>query len=474
MYQQKILKSMLEHGDVDTFSIIDNKEEHIFTESSNLALYHVLADYYVKFDKMPQESYLEEMFKLEKESEAKESYKELKTYEGTEQDIVPIVILQLKHTIKHTFQRKLKASANATKTANLSNIEDLILELQETLEDLQRLLDTAEVNESLLHGDSAADSFRKRYRKNKDNNSYFVSEYGLKPLDNHLGGIIRGDLISVLGYTNQGKSPLLRFIAYKQLLQGKNVIFVPLESDHDKSIDQFLVLHANNIERFGAGNPVITMDNLKHSNLTQEAEDYLLDTVVEDFTNSDDMGTLYIFQPEDEIAFEELKSKVRMVHKNIMPVDFLVIDYATLLLPSASSSRYDKDSVNFMLRRLRLFGLTFDKGRNPLQIVNAVQSQRKGYEDMLKNKGNYYSLTAISDYNAIERDSTNIFSVAQTPEMAEANEVQLQGLKARDNKLMSPTKIQFNGGTGWYLDTVSVTSEEEAIELIDEIDLSDI
>jgi hypothetical protein len=117
-----------------------------------------------------------------------------------------------------------------------------------------------------------------------------------------------------------------------------------------------------------------------------------------------------------------------------------------------------------------MFSLTFDRGRQ-LTILNAAQSNRGGYEAMLKHPNHLYDLSALSDYNALERDSTIIISVAQTPEDAAANQVRIQNLKSRETAKFLPFLATFDGETGTYHNQVSSIDDDDAIDIIDQIEV---
>lgn len=468
--QAKILKGLIDLKAIELFPLMEAKEDVIFSDDSMEELYWIVRSYYDQYDDIPTVKYLKEYLSLEKETKADKALKEVMDSELVT-DVRGILDLHLKTIIKNNLTKKVKAIHNKLKLSSVSDIEEMLEELQEAVEDSYSYISNVEASEALLFGDDAADNYRKRYRQSKQTQDFFVGEYGLKEIDDHTGGVIQGDLITILGYTNQGKSPLMRFIAYQQILRGKNVVIFPLETTKERIEESFYLLHANNTKRFGYGKPRITSDDLKHGRLTEEQESYFLDEVVPDFTNSKDLGMLYIYQPEDEITLDKLKSKVRQIHNSVMPVDYLILDAAYLVSPYPGASLADKDAMNSMLRKLRLFGLTFGRGKHPLQIVNAHQTQRKGFEKMLSNENHLYDLTAVSDFNSIERDSTMIISVAMTPEMQDANEVQIQNLKARESKLFKTFKVQFDGATGRYFSAENDMSEDDAVEVIEDLDI---
>lgn len=115
--------------------------------------------------------------------------------------------------------------------------------------------------------------------------------------------------------------------------------------------------------------------------------------------------------------------------------------------------------------------LSFDGG-NGFTYMGACQVNRKGYKDMLADKEHLYDMTAIGDYNSIERDSTVLLSVARTPEDENSRVSRIQNLKARDNKTASPFIINFDGATGLYFSAgTDDISDEDALQQLEELEI---
>lgn len=483
MYQDQIIKSLLkttEMNAIEALELIAGREEYIFTNLSNLGIYESIISYFDKYDKLPSSKYLIEHFTADKNEIGEDLEHILNDTElDISEDLVALVATQLKLNVKKVATEVSKSFGNKVKSGGTEQLNDDLANLVEELVSLESALDVKEhkrgllaVNPSDIKTVQPAERYKKKYRKRQASESYYIGKFGIDKFDSTLGGINRSDMINILGFTNQGKSPFMRQLTYNFLQQGLNCVFVTLEMSFDSIEDAFYILHANNYKRFGFKVPRITSNKMKQTNLDKKEEDYLFNTVIPDFTSAADMGSLYIIQPEnDEYSLNDLFNDVRKIHKTVMPIDILILDYATLMIPSKKVPSPDRDQINRMLRRLRMFALSFDKGRQ-LTILNAAQSNRNGFDHFLKNDNHLYDLSALSDYNSLERDATIILSIGQTPEDAAASQVRLQCLKSRESAKFLPHSITFDGETGVYMTHTSTdVSEEDALEMLDELDI---
>ena len=123
-----------------------------------------------------------------------------------------------------------------------------------------------------------------------------------------------------------------------------------------------------------------------------------------------------------------------------------------------------------MHTRMRQEMLAFDGGAG-FTYIGACQINRKGYKDMLADKEHLYDLTAIGDFNAIERDSTLLFSIARTMEDENNRVARIQCLKTRDDRKVPPFIINFDGETGYFHTAQQTMSDEAAIEELESLDI---
>lgn len=475
MYAKKILNSILE-GDSSAFPAIGDKVSMVFDDKEDRAFYEVLYGYFLKYDKIPSRQYLDDFFAMEKSNPAVKSYTSLLD-EGSEvtDDLPALIQLQIRYNVKQATLEETANYQNRLKIGNSSDIKELSYEYQSKISEFNQFLEDSAHKRGLLYGEDKRGQFEKKYRDRKESDQgYYIGKTGFPTIDNAIGGIHSVDKITLLGFTNQGKSPLMRQIGYNLIQQGLNGMMISLEMNYDSIETSFYTLHANNHKVFGLNKPKITTKSIKEGTLTEEEEDYLFNEVIDDFNLNENYGSLYILQPEDRFCMDDLIMEVTKVHITQMPLDFLLIDYAVpLILPSKTRSSFSTEDYNSMHRRLRLFGLSFDHGRG-LPIIDCCQSNRAGFDEACsaKNTEKLYKLTAIGDYNSIERDSTHIMSILQTPDMKAEGLVQFQHLKSRESNLFPHYKAQLDGATGWIRETASLDiDEDELSSAIEELEL---
>lgn len=483
MYQEQIIKSFFnlpEQETIGALELISGREEFVFKSDLYLAIYESIIKYFDTFDKVPSAKYLIEHYTSDK-NEIGEELEALmaKTDVEVTEDLTALVATQLKLNVKKQIAETAKSFSNKVKSGGTELLQDDLAGLIEDLVTYDSALDLKEHKRGLLAVNpndiktlQPAERYKKKYRKRQASDSYYIGKFGIEKLDDTLGGLNRSDMVNILGFSGQGKSTWMRQLGYNFLQQNLNVVFVTLEMSFDSIEDAFYVLHANNYKRFGFKCPRISSAKLKQTSLDKKEEQFLFDEVIPDFTSAPGMGSLYVIQPEnDEYSINDLFADIRKIHKTIMPVDLLILDYATLMIPSKKVPSPDRDQTNRMLRRLRMFSLAFDKGRQ-LPIINACQSNRAGFDHFLKHDAHLYDLSALSDYNSLERDATIIMSVGQTPEDAAASQVRIQNLKSRESAKFLPFICTVDGASGTYLTSNSETiSEDDALDMLNEIEI---
>lgn len=472
MFQYKIINTILA-GDTSAFSDISGKEKMIFTQPEAEALYNLIYGYFIKFSKIPSQGYLTDFFIMEKDNPAKKAYDEIDLSDTTD-NLKPLIHLQLSHVVRNRIAKLSAEFHNKLKLSNASDTKALSYEFQNEVSHLNSFLEEDAHRKGLLYGEKAHLDYQRYYESlESEEHSYFSSKFGLDQIDNVLGGVKYSDMVSLLGYVGQNKSTLLRYIEYKQVMQGLNTMFVTVEMTFESIQNAFYALHANNYQVFGFNKPKITVAKIREGRLSEEEKDFLFNEVIPDFNNNPNYGSIYLFQPENEFSIDDLFSEVNRVHNTIMPLDSLAIDYLIpLIKPSKKGNSFDSGDYNQMHRRTRRFGLTFDNGRG-LTIFNAVQSNRGGYDDAIakKNKNNLYNITAIGDYNAIERDSTIIMSVLQTDEMRANNVLQIQNLKSRESAQFPVFQASLNASTGVFSNTSQTLSEDDIDSVISSLEI---
>lgn len=473
MYQSQILKSIIKYKDYLALTRLHHNYDNIFIDANNKELYLTLMHISGRYNEIPDSKFLKEYFNAEKVSKAKDTYNALISDDniGITKNILQLIDQQILYLARKKTQQVLKSAINDFKLCNASDIENKLTDLIDNLNLTYKSLDNSDNNEGLMYHDAEVSSINTIKQKlindydlrKSGAQGYYCFDTGIDAIDKAIGGINSVEFMGILGFVKNGKSFLCRQIAYNVLCQGKNVVFITLEMSYESIQHSFLSLHANNTTFWGYDLPKIKISDIRAGSLTDKAERFYKEQVIDDFTTNPDMGSLYIKQPNtSRYTLEELVSDVRNLKHN-MDVDLLVIDYPSLMQPS--SNKRDRDAYNELFRNLRGFGLA-----NHIPIIFPIQTNRAGYEQALKNKDNLFSADAIADYSSIEREATNIISIITTPQLRESGQSQIQHIISRESQLFNPFLLNADFETG-VLSEIARLSKEDTDQIINEIEI---
>lgn len=473
LIELNILKNTIENKDLKALEMIPAKKEYIFKEANCIVVWESIEKYYGKFDGIPDYEYLAELYKNNKQEDVIDTLSEIEKCNVIDSRVEPLIELLLQQYAKDTIERTLTLYRNQVKTKGVDKVYDTLEELNESIQNIKNQTSVNEVTQGLVYGEDSYNSFINDYERAKVKDVHYIGQFGIEKIDSVIKGYSKSDMINVIGYTNQGKSPFLRYLAYKAIEQKLNVVFIPLETSKKDTERFFYTLHANNYARFGNKVPRITNERVKTGRLNKEEEDYLKE-VVEDFNRTDeqgrDLGYLYILQPDGNYCFDSLITDLKRINNTEMTIDMVVMDYISILKPDSKSTYVDRTMINLMNTRMRREMLAFNGGKG-FTYIGAAQVQRAGYKKMLEDKEHRYDLTAISDFNSIERDSTLVLSIARTPEDEENRVARIQCLKAREGRKFSDIMVSFDGETGNFFGGNDVMREEDIVTVLEEIEI---
>lgn len=462
MYQQVILKSLILNPiSVKQMGEIDRLKSYVFVDDVWCGVFDLLYSYMLKYDSNVTVGYLRDYLSLE----CGDSGKILSVLDDDSvelvQDVMSYVDLQVTSVVRNRsllisqeFERKLK-------TTGVDGIRGLVYDFNESVSNMIRGMESGGRTERLLYGDSAVDEVLSRHRKKKDESDY-ICRFGISELDRVWYGLKKDSFITIGAYAKQGKSTMLRQLCYNMLLQGVNILFLTLEMSIDSVEDMFYVLHANNNEKFGFEFPNITVSRLEQGLLSEDEERFMSDVVIPDFMNNDSYGSLYLLQPND-YSYDKSRffGDVLSIHKTVMPLHAIFIDYITLIKPKVGKTTTRED-MNEMIAEVRRFSLS-----HGIPVVTAGQIKREAFNNAVKDKENLYGSDCLSDYNEFERASTGIMTVLQTPEMYATGTVQVQNTLSRETKPFDTFRMVRRSNTGWHAS--GITSKERKQEVLDAI-----
>jgi hypothetical protein len=292
-----------------------------------------------------------------------------------------------------------------------------------------------------------------------------------------------GNLVFVGAYSSQGKSLLLRALAYHFLVaEARNVAFFTLEMTGEAAATAFALMHANNKTLFPYTSRV-PVAAYKEGRLRNEQFDFYIDIAIRDLESSPDQGMLWVEQPKTAaFSLADLAQRLKAIQSR-MPVHVLVIDYITYMSPVPSGRFVPAriDDFNLMIKELKRLCLTHrgpGGASAPLICFTAAQVSRRAYGEALKSieaadrdgsgvSKSHYDLQAFSTYTEIERSADIALTALMTPEMRRVGQMMLQVQKNRDGVVPpDPLTLYLDFEYGTFPQELSVRTREETIELM--------
>jgi hypothetical protein len=477
MNQLKIIKSILNEGDIVTINQISKKAEWIFPDENNQQFFNFVKDYTLRYGKPPSTSYIESQILMGADQEFKDVFNELQG-EEIEDPLPSMVEQQIFYNIKNRYfsldEKFKEIISNSNLDAVMPTIKDFIGELSTTVSSV--IMDDADITS---FKDDSLYLEEKAKLDEEVRDDYFLSKFGIPAIDEKLGGLKKGDdFITILASAKQYKSTLLRFLVYKQIMQGVNSLFISLEMSAESIKNYFIVLHANNTERWGHTKPPLTIEHLKHKNtMDDETKEFYLE-VIRDLFENDAIGELTIIAPKKQYAYEDFERDVKeykyKYQLNNKQLGIVALDYVTLILPR-KKGRIDTSDYNNMIRAIRL--LMLEEG---IVLITPIQANRAAYnkivnESKKKNSNNDnldYSLDDIFMYSELEKSMTNGLYILQSPDMKPLNQVKIGSVIHREAADIDPIYAFIDYRSGHFR-TVSNSKmdDEEIISVITELEI---
>jgi hypothetical protein len=304
--------------------------------------------------------------------------------------------------------------------------------------------------------------------KNGRNNSPVIYT-GFDPLDEIWGGIRKKEVMFWLGFTNQGKSTCCLNIAYNAMVyQGANVLIYSLEMSYQNVRRMLYTIHSAN-PKF-TGNDPVSYDDVEAGTLTEEEEEFFLNTVIPDFHDMEDSnhyGTVRVMYPGPGFTVAKLRMDAEMQHRQ-KEVHLLVVDYVQLMSPEAGVKFADRrEGMNQLMKDIKTLAMTFNDGEG-VGILSPYQANRDGYKQATNNDG-VYELYAMSEYSESEKSADCIASGYLNDELKADHEMICAGIKHRNKPTVPPFRLATKLASRY----VGVGSAESPV-ISNVLDLSDI
>lgn len=248
----------------------------------------------------------------------------------------------------------------------------------------------------------AVDKRIKDYEERKRSGKPLGIPYGFPTLDQKLGGILKHELVTVLGFTNIGKSTLLRVLAFNQWLRDYTPLIFSLEMDADEVFRSF--------DAMAAGIDYQKLKQLQLDPFQMRRWEQFAKDIGERKCDIPVIDSIFRMNP-DQVYAEILRHRP----------DIVYIDYIGLMRSSGMNHRGVK-KYQLMAEITQDLKITARRLRIP--IVMAAQTNRMGAKEGAE-------LDNVADSIAIAQDSDTVIGLHQDQEMFDVNQMEIRINKSR-------------------------------------------
>lgn len=462
MYQTQILKDIISKKDLKAISKVVPLSKHVFPTEDVHAFFEFIYGYVMKFGDIPTESYINNFLAGERNSPISDVWNSLAEVAESKDDILAMIELQAIYSTRSKVIGLSHGVLNNLKLSNNSESTAIVTSFKESIDSVVSTQNKLFTKQEVMSGENAVHNL-KMYHEQSNSQGYFLSKYDIPFIDDSWGGMERSGFIGILASAKQYKSTLMRFICYKQLMQGISVGIITLEMPMESVREHMYILHSQNHDIWGFSRPNITVQKVKQGLMTRTERDFYY-SVVEDFVSNPKYGKMIIEQPmsthytKDDFFLSISDLKRNYGCKVIAP------DYLTLISPKMG--RVSTDDYNDMIMETR-----YKCMQEEVTIITPIQANRDGKKFSVGKVKDYcYDLTHIYMYSAFEKGCTSIISSIQTDEMRSLNQVAVGSTVNREMSPFQTTNLIINNSTGYFYQGEAPTNDQ-IISIIDEIEI---
>lgn len=233
---------------------------------------------------------------------------------------------------------------------------------------------------------------------------------GIAPVDQYLGGIWEGELVTIAGFPGSGKSFFADFVAYNEWSKGRVVTLFTLENSILMTQMRLACMALN-----------LDIGELQTGTMSDEDEDQLRTWCTEHLTTSD--TPLHILSPEQVNANPHALVQAARAYGT----DSLIIDQLTHV--AAVPGKRDDGRRNEVSHILRTIADLIRSGRHPMPCLMMHQVNREGIKAVVTTKR--VSMIHMAEASEVERTSSLVMALYASEEDKETSQMQLQMLKQR-------------------------------------------
>lgn len=303
--------------------------------------------------------------------------------------------------------------------------------------------------------DEILEDYAERKQAKLDGTSRGI-EFGIRDLDEKVGGMQKGELILIAGYSSDGKSSLSVQAAYAAAVeQGKNVAFLTTETLRPQIRRKILARHSKN-PMFEIPDGLNTRD-IKGGTLNSIQEEKLKE-VAADLTNNPAYGRIYIAQVPRSSSISHIEQKLYRIQRQFN-IDLVVMDYLALLT-SDRRRQTTREELAAIMKEAKQVATTFNDGQG-VPFLSPWQVSRASRE--AAEKVNAYTSASLSETAEATNSADLIVSIfAPTDNTSRYTDATLQILKARDGETANNLVTEVDYATCYFQSKQNIANFEPA------------
>lgn len=260
-------------------------------------------------------------------------------------------------------------------------------------------------------------------------------EFGIPGLDGKTGGLSRGDLGLVVGYTSEGKTHLgVQLAWHASVKQGLNVVFLTTETIRTTVRRRFIARHST-LEHFEIPNGLNSRD-IKDNTLNAEQKQQLA-AVVADFSRNPAYGKRWVSQVPRSATISYVESKLIRLQR-MFPIDLVILDALYLLRPDRRRNT-DREELSNILKESKQLATTFNDGAG-VPLISPWQVSRAARQEA--ERTGYYTSQALSETAEASNSADLIVSLlAPLDNDQRVATLKMQVMKHRDGERLNSVDV---------------------------------
>ena len=271
---------------------------------------------------------------------------------------------------------------------------------------------------------------------------------GIPYFDHHIGGIRRGQVCAVAGFTGHGKSQMCINMAHSAIKHGANYIYFTIETSKADIRARLIARHAyeehikqifdnHGIRPFGATELTLT-------GLVEGSDDFKILEIIKSELSSPEMGHVEIVQMDENISFSTIAAYANRQARD-RQIDGIVVDSIDLL----SRDVQGFDGWIQLMNSVKTFATGFNGGTG-IRVITPWQIKTEQWTKVKDTPERLLSVDMLASTSEASRRCDLVLGLAQ---LADESTVSLQMLKTRSNaRLGQPLKVSTNFNNSMFFD----------------------